>query len=232
MDSSLRARLKGIGPLVQLVRKARRRKQLVARKHAIKRYFEETPVRKLQIGTSCNVLPGWFNVDIIPLYAGAHFMDATVRFPFPDACFDYVFSEHMIEHVEYDQAQFMLQECHRVLKPGGRIRIATPDLEVLANLYASEKSPAQQRYLDQFYALWFPTAKKKSVGLVVNQLFDFEHKFLYDEDTLGASLESAGFDQVVRLHPGSSADPVLSGIDAHANDYITFETFVLEAVRT
>ena len=28
----------------------------------------------------------------------------------------------------------MLNECFRVIKPGGRIRIATPDLEVLLGL--------------------------------------------------------------------------------------------------
>lgn len=231
MDSAIRSALKQIGPLVQLVRKARRQKQLHERKGAIRRYLDQSPQRKLQIGTSINVLPGWFNVDIIPLYEGAYFMDATERFPFPDASFDYIFSEHMIEHVEYDQAQFMLAECYRVMKPGGRIRISTPDLQVLANLYATEKTPEQQRYLDHFYSLWFPSVEKRSVGLVVNQLFDFEHKFLYDEETLTACLESAGFQSVTRQAPGTSSEAALTGIDAHANDYIAFETFVLEAVR-
>jgi predicted SAM-dependent methyltransferase len=57
--------------------------------------------------------------------------------------FDYVFSEHMIEHVSYAEGLLMLRECLRVLKPGGRIRIATPSLEVLLDLYKPSKTPIQ-----------------------------------------------------------------------------------------
>lgn len=227
----MRSQLQKIAPLVRLVRGVRRVRQLAERRRERERYFEEQSVTKLQIGTSINVLDGWFNVDIIPLYEGAFFMDATKPFPFDDASFDYIFSEHMIEHIEYHQAQFMLAECHRILKPGGRIRIATPDLEVLANLYVARKSPEQNAYIDEFFRIWFPDVKEKAVGLVVNQVFDFDHKFLFDPETLRDSLASAGFRQVTRSVPGQSQDPVLAGIDAHAMDYIRFETVVMEAVK-
>jgi predicted SAM-dependent methyltransferase len=197
----------------------------------VPRYLADNPVRKLQIGTSRNVLPGWLNVDIIPLYQGAHFMDATERFPFDDGMFDYVFSEHMIEHVEYEQAQFMLLECFRVLKPGGRIRIATPDLEKLSGLYAEPKTPEQQQYVDAFFKMWFPNLDRQMPGMVINQLFDFEHKFLFDASTLAHSLGMAGFAEVIKTDPGVSPHAAFSGIDAHANDYIRFETLVMEAIR-
>jgi predicted SAM-dependent methyltransferase len=51
--------------------------------------------------------------------------------PFASDTFDFIFSEHMIEHVSHDDGAKMLAECHRVLKPGGHIRITTPDLAFL-----------------------------------------------------------------------------------------------------
>ena len=58
----------------------------------------------------------------------------TKRFPFPEQSVDYFHTEHMIEHVPLSSAQFVMNECYRTLKPGGKIRIATPDIMKLARL--------------------------------------------------------------------------------------------------
>jgi len=46
-------------------------------------------------------------------------------FPFEDNTFDVVFAKSVIEHI-FDPENFM-RECRRVLKPGGRIIMMTPD---------------------------------------------------------------------------------------------------------
>lgn len=46
---------------------------------------------------------------------------------FPDASFDAITMNHVIEHLCDPQAS--LHECHRILKPGGRLAIATPNIE-------------------------------------------------------------------------------------------------------
>jgi 2-polyprenyl-3-methyl-5-hydroxy-6-metoxy-1,4-benzoquinol methylase len=46
---------------------------------------------------------------------------------FPENHFDAVHSAHVIEHV-YDPLS-LLRECHRILKPGGRLVILTPNIE-------------------------------------------------------------------------------------------------------
>jgi len=109
----VRAIRAGIVDLRKLYGFARRGPQL-------ERYFRNNPVKKLQLGTSNSSIERWLNTDLLPTSNEVVYLDATRRFPFEDNTFDYVYSEHMIEHIEYDSALFMLRECFRVLKPGGK----------------------------------------------------------------------------------------------------------------
>src|SRR5215470_4711811 len=90
-------------------------------------YLRRQHVRKLHIGCGSNILNGWLNSDLRPHTRDVLHLDATKRFPFDDELFDYIFSEHMIEHVSYAEGLFMLGECYRILKKNGRIRLSTPN---------------------------------------------------------------------------------------------------------
>jgi 2-polyprenyl-3-methyl-5-hydroxy-6-metoxy-1,4-benzoquinol methylase len=51
--------------------------------------------------------------------------------PYDDATFDLVYSGEVIEHIY--NPDFMLEECHRILKPGGLLIISTPNLQAWYN---------------------------------------------------------------------------------------------------
>lgn len=55
--------------------------------------------------------------------------------PFEDGEIDAVYSSHLIEHIDRHKVVGFLDEIKRVLKPGGIIRIVTPDMESLARRY-------------------------------------------------------------------------------------------------
>src|SRR5215469_1479512 len=84
---------------------------------------------KLHIGCGDHPIEGWINTDLNPCMMGVGPMDATKTFPFVDNFFTHIFSEHMIEHITKEEGEFMLRECFRVLKPGGKIRISCPGRE-------------------------------------------------------------------------------------------------------
>lgn len=250
----LRDRLRPIGPLVSvhggLVERRRsvgKRVRALRRKgtdtRRIKAYLDADGAKKLQIGSGPNPLAGWLNTDLLPDTYPEHrdeivFLDAARSFPFDDMTFDYVFSEHQIEHIPEPAAHSMIKECFRILRPGGRLRIATPDLTAILGLYEEPLDETEQHYVE-----WVMTRFRPNVGsgnkrcYVINHMFtDHKHEFIYDFETLSAILAAAGFAEILRRKPGESDDPVLRGVELHGQaigdeEVNGFETMVVEAVR-
>lgn len=53
-------------------------------------------------------------------------------FPVAPGSVDAIYSSHFFEHIYLDDAQALLRECHRILKPGHVLRLALPDGEAWA----------------------------------------------------------------------------------------------------
>jgi predicted SAM-dependent methyltransferase len=247
----MRERLKrvpGLVPIVRTVRTARiwssRRLEdarftagRLGRHRRIAAYLRNHPIRKLQLGTGSNMHDGWLNTDISDFKRKNEvvYLDARQPFPLPDESIDFAFSEHMIEHLTYAEGRHCLRECRRVLRPGGRIRIATPSVERLISLYRDDLSDLQRRYIRWSIESFVEDADAYLPGFVVNNMFrNFEHRFVYDGDTLRHALESAGFVDVEEQPVGQSNEPHLAGLERHmrsAAEFNELETLVLEARR-
>ena len=205
----------------------------------LRQYLNSHQVRKLHIGAGSKALLGWLNTDRYSSPPRVVFLDAANPFPFRDAAFDYIYSHHVIEHLTYKQGQLMLRECFRVLKPGGSIRTATPDLETLIGLYTPQKSSLQQRYIHWVVDKFYPEIGIYLESVVFNSAFrNFGHQFLYDYAMLGTALEKAGFVAITRCSVGESDDEAFHGIESRApgddeedEEMMRFETMVVEARR-
>lgn len=211
--------------------RARRRRDGQVRAHL----RTHAPV-KLHLGAGHNVLEGWLNTDRDPA-AGCIHLDVSQRFPLPDASCSRVFSEHLVEHLPYELGVEMLAESHRVLRHGGRIRVATPDLAVLAGEVLGHRSAVGERYTAWLRTSYFPGAHGRDATFALNQAMrGWGHKFLYDEATLASTLRAVGFVDVATRGFRESPDPALRGLEDHGlpdgNEELTrFETMCVEATR-
>lgn len=202
----------------------------------IGRYIKSHDVKKLHIGAGSNMLEGWCNTDINPKISGGVFLDARRRFPFADGTFDYIFSEHMLEHLELKDGIRMLGECFRILTPGGKIRISTPDLRYLIELYNSSKTDVQKREITRIVDMIFPDVAIYQDTFVINNFFrSWGHKFIYDYKVLKELMSRAGFTDIVNCGVGESADENLRSLESHgkhvSDEINKLQTFVAEGLK-
>lgn len=138
---------------------------------------------KIHVGCGANVMAGWDNLDK-DAGPGVTVCDVRTSLPYAAKTVDFIFSEHFIEHLTLDEGASMFREFARVLKPGGVVRVATPDLCVLAKAYLRGDT--------NLYAPvgWVPAspAQMLNYGLTL-----WEHRFTYDERELTRLFESVGF---------------------------------------
>jgi len=103
---------------------------------------DETAFFGLCVGSSSWEHPGWANMDKVSddyrdrqNRIDYHVDLFTDPFPIPDNSFTCVYISHVIEHLSDRVAQNTLAETLRVLKPGGIVRLATPDFDRIADAY-------------------------------------------------------------------------------------------------
>jgi predicted SAM-dependent methyltransferase len=206
----------------------------LTRRSVIRRYLESHQVRGLHLGCGANLIPGWLNTELTVAHAGAVFLDATRPFPLPDNSMDFVFSEHMIEHVPHAQGMNLLRESFRVLKPGGHIRIATPDLAVILGLLSAEPNTEASEYVQWFRARHLHDFGGAGAASVINCFFySWGHRFIYDRFNLETSFRSAGFADLEWRIVGESAHEGLRNLEHHGDAsgsprWNIFETMILE----
>lgn len=212
-------------------------------KHIIPDYLATHEIKKLQIGGGNNILNGWLNVNI---YCGDRvdgkeelkqaFMDATRPFPFKDGTFNYIFSEHMIEHISYKDADFMIQESSRVLCCGGKIRIATPGYDNLLKLVDAHSKESVEKYFKKLISPHYGPDIPLDSSYVINYMFyNYGHKFIHSKVTLTHLLNKYGFTDVQFLKPQESSDVNFRNIEinfmATGKENNEMETLVVEAIR-
>ncbi|HEY2575423.1 MAG TPA: methyltransferase domain-containing protein [Streptosporangiaceae bacterium] len=155
-------------------------------------------------------------------------LDIAKPLPFGDACVDWVYAEHLIEHVPPPVAIGWLREVRRVLAPGGLLRVTTPDLAKYVQGYLDG---------DGFFARHRRRLRTMRVGppmperraFMFNQIFYlYGHRWLYDLDELRYVLERGGFDpgaiRVCGFREGAQPDVAALDTTIRSDETIYIET--------
>ena len=149
---------------------------------------------------------GWVNADAIftrlPVgvlcedwRTGRHIvrLDAGRPLPFEAGSFDVVYTEHMFEHMLPMAGATFLREAYRVLRPGGLIRLTTPDLAKYLEGYVHRD---RDHFLADHARRWPPMGKlgdPPTAATVVNNIFrNYEHQWVYDFEEVVRTAQVAG----------------------------------------
>ena len=127
--------------------------------------------RYLNLGCGNRFHPDWTNVDMVSSSPHVVAHNLCEGIPYPDAHFEVVYHSHVLEHFSRKEGREFLRECVRVLKPGGIIRVAVPDLEHIVRLYLNsleqaldEDIQAQHNYEWMLLELYDQTVRNHSGG--------------------------------------------------------------------
>lgn len=170
-------------------------------------------MRRLEIGSGNRPLPGYEHLDIDPKCPEVDYVSSMEIVPVEDNAFDEIVSIHSIEHISWRSGAKALKEWHRVLKPDGRLYVATPNLRWIAQMYL-ENAPSGW---GQDFAVLHPDEKAhlKVNGSYMHTLWaNFKifsstaggdnHYACYDAVLLTELLKQAGFKKLRVLEDGAA----------------------------
>jgi predicted SAM-dependent methyltransferase len=200
-------------------------------KWRLRRYLGRVtePVR-INIGAGRVRLPGWINTDVG--WRANFYLDATASWPQSRAGISRIFADNVIEHFDLTRGRQFLRNAHAALLPGGRIRIATPDVGRAVDLYLANDENTQRHLARQRAHGYRDVAYPVDVLRTMIAGAGHADGYLYDEAALRTELLAAGFTEIVRMNAGESNDPDFRGLEARIGETELATTLVLEATGT
>lgn len=178
---------------------------------------------KINVGHGPFRHEGWLNVDCHLSRKKTDIVcDLRRRWPLPAGSAQYIFSEHVFEHFGYpDEIGHVMNECYRILKPGGVLRVIVPDAERYLRAYANN---------DKDFVRLIGGESVSGMSLVNTMMRESGfHRYAYDFFELEQVLKRAGFDSVSRSSLKASRHPELNlDLDDGQRDLISL---YVEAVK-
>ena len=162
-----------------------------------------------------NLFPKGYN---IPWPKNLKLHNCRKKLPFPNDSIDCIYTSHFLEHFKKFEAEKVINDCFRVLKNEGIIRIVVPDLEILVKKYLEndidyfkkvkglinfDKKDKENGCVDfsladvlmeNFYPSFYE--KKPSGVSKLMSIFVRPHQWMYDYQSLKYLLEKAGFRKI------------------------------------
>lgn len=152
-----------------------------------------------------------------------------------DNSVDLIYLGQMIEHLNpIFEVPKLLQECNRMLKPGGVIRITTPDLDILVDAYKNNQMEKFCKDQPDFYKNADPSEQLSYImfGACGPKCTcdNYEgHMFLFTKNSMKKALEKASFKNVVFYNTaGLSQSPAMA---CEAMDEGVDHSIIAEAIK-
>jgi predicted SAM-dependent methyltransferase len=181
---------------------------------------------QVNVGAGTVVLPGWINTDV--LWRGGMYLDLTRPWPVPRQSVDRIYGDNVIEHFSLQAGRGVLRNCYDALRPGGGIRLATPDLERTARAYL-EDAALTSAHLDRHRRHGYPAEHPADMLRVTYAYHGHHLGYIFDWAALSAELTAAGFVDVRRCDAGRSGDAAFTGLETRAEPTEAATELIVEA---
>jgi len=160
---------------------------------------------KLHLGCWKRYLPGFTHIDLCNL-PHIDYRSSVSKLPmFNDESVNLIYASHVLEYFDRIEANEVLKEWHRVLKPGSTLRLAVPDFEALIEIYI--KTNDLGNILGPLYGKM----------IVENTNLEIHHKTIYDFKSLKDILEKNHFNKVRKYRWQDT--PPHNQVDDHSQAY-------------
>lgn len=148
---------------------------------------------KLHVGCGTLYKDGWINIDNnsdnnIEKLDINH--DLSKGLPFDSESVDFIYNEHFIEHLSREDGLAFMKECYKILKYGGVLRIACPDLDKLIESYVKD-TYKEADWVKKYHCEWIES-RCQMLNVNMNE-HPWGHKYLYNKEELLQRLIQAGF---------------------------------------
>ncbi len=138
---------------------------------------------RLHLGCGKRYIPGFVHIDLDD-FPHIDYRSGIDKLPmFANEAADLIYCSHAFEYFDRVQAPDVLAEWHRVLKPGGPLRLAVPDFEALVSVF--RKSGDLNQILGPLYG-------RIAIQAPGGSMFLFYHRTVFDFASLEKLCLQAG----------------------------------------
>jgi SAM-dependent methyltransferase len=166
------------------------------------RNFDASPTLRLQkLPVVGNLIPsgpfGRFPDNV-------EYGDIATGLPIADSSVKLLYCSHILEHLSLVDLRSSLQNCYRILQPGGIFRFVLPDLEYLAWQYVNSTDPDAALQFMQNTWMGIEHRQRHPIGFLKEWLGGSQHLWMWDYKSLVRELSGVGFEQIRRAQLGDS----------------------------
>jgi ubiquinone/menaquinone biosynthesis C-methylase UbiE len=161
--------------------------------------------------------------------------DVRKKLPFDNNYFSTIYSSHLLEHLYFEEAKYLLRECFRILEPYGILRMVVPDLKTIVTNYLEEINNyggiETVAAADNFNMKLLLRAPQPPSGNLIYRLYScvkdyHSHKWMYDAISLIGHLKRAGFHEVSEMKCHQSRIDDIEQIERDKGEFHGAEIYI------
>lgn len=200
-------------------------------------------MRAINLGCGEFTIDGFENYDIRTISnPNIYYIDVTKEFPFESDSIDYIYSKHLIEHLNFAGFANYLYESLRCLKKGGVHRICFPSLDQIKEMIVHPENyktyfTNELINFNRLEAIEFNFKEHIPYCFVINNLYTkWDHKNIYDVKTIKLFAKKIGYEDIYDVNLNESNIEIFKDIEKIQNEkhfemFAKYESNVIELIK-